>query len=154
MTAITTDNTLVDKNLDSAYAAVSGEIACTDGKASLLLAFDGAILAGLASVTGRRLPVFTQACGAAAVLALVAVAVLLLLVVRPRLGCSDRASFPYWAGATTSEIYESLTRDHRAARIGVLSGISVRKYVHLRCAVDLSLTALALLLAAAAGALV
>ncbi|MFJ4633897.1 Pycsar system effector family protein [Streptomyces sp. NPDC088847] len=145
---------VIEKNLDSACVAVSGEIARTDGKASLLLAFDGAVLAGLASVTGRRLPLFTTACGILAVLALAAAAALLLLVVRPRLGGDDHASFPYWAGLTTSGIYESLTRDTRAARIGVLSVIAVRKYTLLRRAVDLSLAALALLIVAAAGALV
>ncbi|MGW2425597.1 hypothetical protein ACWC0C_41245 [Streptomyces sp. NPDC001709] len=39
-----------DKNLDAACASVAGEIGRTDGKASLLLAFNGAVLAGLASV--------------------------------------------------------------------------------------------------------
>jgi len=153
-TSVSDSDSVIDKNLDTACATVAGEIARTDGKASLLLAFDGALLAGLASVAGHRLPVFTTVCGAAAVLALAAAAALLLLVVRPRLGGGDRSSFPHWARLTSSEIYESLTRDRRAARIGVLSGIAVRKYAHLRRAVDLSLATLVLLLLAAAGALV
>lgn len=154
MPTITTDDSVVDRNLDNACAAVSGEIARTDGKASLLLAFDGAILAGLASVAGHRLPVVTTVCGALAVLALTAAAALLLLVVRPRLGGGDRSSFPFWARLTTSEVYESLRRDSRAACIQALSVIAVRKFRHLRRAVDLSLAALALLVVAAAGALV
>ncbi|MFD5430320.1 Pycsar system effector family protein, partial [Streptomyces sp. NPDC127084] len=140
MPTTSVSDSAIDKNLDAACTAVSGEIARTDGKASLLLAFDGAILAGLSGLTDRHLPAVTQACGAAAVLALAAAAVLLLLVVRPRLGGGDRASFPYWARLTTSEVYESLIRDSRAACIQALSVIAVRKYHHLRRAVDLSLT--------------
>ncbi len=62
----------------------------TDGKASLLLAFNGAALAGLASVADKELPPVTKAFGSLAVLTLGAAAVLLLLVVRPRLHGRDR----------------------------------------------------------------
>ncbi|MEV5176851.1 hypothetical protein AB0L10_38565 [Streptomyces flaveolus] len=41
-----------------------------DGKASLLLAFNGAVLAGLASVADKDLPPATKALGSLAVLAL------------------------------------------------------------------------------------
>ncbi|MCX4616495.1 DUF5706 domain-containing protein [Streptomyces mirabilis] len=126
----------------------------TDGKASLLLAFNGAVLAGLASVVDRRLPIVTQACGAAAVLALAAAAVLLLLVVRPRLRGDDRASFPYWARLDDTAIRACMQGDTRAARIRVLSRIAVSNFRQLRRAVDLSLAALVLLLLAALGALV
>ncbi|WP_331719064.1 DUF5706 domain-containing protein (plasmid) [Streptomyces sp. NBC_00289] len=144
-----------DRNLDAACATVAGEIARTDGKASLLLAFNGAVLAGLASVADADLPLLTRALGEAAVLALAAAAVLLLLVVRPRLGGDDRASFPYWAGLYDDhEIVACMQGDSRAARIRVLSRIAVGKYRQLRRAVDLSLAALALLLLAGASALV
>ncbi|MDU9001677.1 Pycsar system effector family protein [Streptomyces mirabilis] len=148
-----TDKNL-DKTLDASLATVAGEIARTDGKASLLLAFNGAALAGLASVVDRRLPIVTQACGAAAVLALAAAAVLLLLVVRPRLRGDDRASFPYWARLDDTAIRACMQGDTRAARIRVLSRIAVSKFRQLRRAVDLSLAALVLLLLAALGALV
>ncbi|QDN94803.1 integral membrane plasmid transfer protein (plasmid) [Streptomyces sp. RLB1-9] len=148
-----TDKNL-DKTLDASLATVAGEIARTDGKASLLLAFNGAALAGLASVVDRRLPIVTQACGAAAVLALAAAAVLLLLVVRPRLRGDDRASFPYWARLDDNAIRACMQGDTRAARIRVLSRIAVSKFRQLRRAVDLSLAALVLLLLAALGALV
>ncbi|WP_328760606.1 Pycsar system effector family protein [Streptomyces sp. NBC_00271] len=148
-----TDKNL-DKTLDASLATVAGEIARTDGKASLLLAFNGAALAGLASVVDRRLPIVTQACGAAAVLALAAAAVLLLLVVRPRLHGDDRASFPYWARLDDTAIRACMQGDTRAARIRVLSRIAVSKFRQLRRAVDLSLAALVLLLLAALGALV
>ncbi len=74
--------TATDKNLDAACTTVTTEIGRTDSKASLLLAFDGAVLAGLASLADKNLPLPAQLAGAAC-LALTAAAVLLLLVVRP-----------------------------------------------------------------------
>ncbi|MFE2529308.1 hypothetical protein ACFXEL_34350 [Streptomyces sp. NPDC059382] len=71
------------RHLDDACTAVTGEIARIDGKASLLLAFTGAVLAGLAGLAGKKLPLPAQLAGGAAGLALAAAAVLLLLVVRP-----------------------------------------------------------------------
>ncbi|MDQ1013381.1 hypothetical protein QFZ82_007949 [Streptomyces sp. V4I23] len=141
----------IDKNMDAACASVAGEISRTDGKSSLLLAFNGAVLAGLASVTDKDLPLPTKVFGAAAVLALGAAAVLLLLVVRPRLSGADRASFPYWAQLDEDAVRDCMQGDTRAARIRVLSVLAVRKYRYLRRAVDLSLAALALLALAAAG---
>ncbi|MDQ1022459.1 hypothetical protein QF035_000041 [Streptomyces umbrinus] len=143
----------VDTNLDTACAAVGSEIARTDGKSSLLLAFTGACLAGLTSLANNQLPGVTRVFGAAGVLALAAAAVLLLLVVRPRLRGDDRASFPYWAGMDEDGIRACMDGDTRAARIQVLSLIAVQKFTYLRRAVDLILTALALLLVAAIGAL-
>jgi hypothetical protein len=142
-----------DKNLDAACAAVAGEIARTDGKASLLLAFAGAVLAGLTTLADHDLPTATKALGALAVAALGTAAVLLLLVVRPRLGGHDHASFPYWARLDTSEIHACMDGDTRADRIRVLSTIAVAKFSQLRRAVDCTLAALALLALAAASAL-
>ncbi|MEU2608879.1 Pycsar system effector family protein [Streptomyces albus] len=141
----------VDKNMDAACASVVSEISRTDSKSSLLLAFNGAVLAGLASVAGKDLPLFTKVFGATAVLTLGAAAVLLLLVVRPRLSGADRGSFPYWARLDEDEIRACMDGDMRAARIRVLSTLAVRKFTHLRRAVDLSLAALVLLALAAAG---
>lgn len=140
----------VDKNMDAACASVAGEISRTDSKSSLLLAFNGAVLAGLASVADKDLPLSTKVLGAVAVLALGAAAVLLLLVVRPRLRADDRFSFPYWAQLDEDAIRDCMQGDPRAARIRVLSGLAVRKFLHLRRAVDLSLAALVLLALAAA----
>ncbi|GAA1143537.1 DUF5706 domain-containing protein [Streptomyces javensis] len=154
MTTVTVPASTVDKNLDTACASVVNEIGRTDGKASLLLAFNGAVLAGLASVADKDLPPATKVFGATAVLALAAAAVLLLLVVRPRLRGDDKASFPYWARIDEDKIHACMHGDTRAARIRVLSVLAMRKYQHLRRAVDLSLAALALLLMAAAGALI
>lgn len=119
-----------------------------DGKASLLLAFAGAVLAGLTTLADHDLPTATNL-GAFAVAALGAAAVLLLLVVRPRIGGHDRASVPYWARLDETEIHACMDGDTRAARIRVLSTIAVAKFTRLRRAVDCTLTALALLALAA-----
>ncbi|WP_449488127.1 Pycsar system effector family protein [Streptomyces purpurascens] len=124
----------------------------TDGKASLLLAFNGAVLAGLTTLADRDLPTFTKAAGVLGIAALGTAAVLLLLVVRPRLGGHDRASFPYWARLGEAEIRACMTSDTRAARIRVLSGIAVAKFSKLRRAVDCILAALAFLALAALSA--
>ncbi|MFE7675820.1 Pycsar system effector family protein [Streptomyces albidoflavus] len=146
-----------DRNLDAACATVSGEIARTDSKASLLLAFDGAALAGLASVVDKDLPTFTKVVGALAVLALAAAAVLLLLVVRPCLTASGRPSpgtFPQWALLEENDLQEAMGQDYRPARVKALSILAVRKFRRLALAVDVILAALALLTVATTGALV
>ncbi|MGY0071746.1 Pycsar system effector family protein (plasmid) [Streptomyces sp. QTS137] len=149
----TTAASITDKNLDAACAAVATEIARTDGKASLLLAFAGAVLAGLTTLADHDLPAATKALGALAVVALGTAAVLLLLVVRPRIGGHDRASFPYWARLDATEIHACMDGDIRAARIRVLSNIALRKFTQLRRAVDCTLSALTLLALAALSAL-
>ncbi|MEE1943050.1 Pycsar system effector family protein [Streptomyces sp. TRM 70361] len=139
------------QNLDAACASVAGQIARTDGKASLLLAFDGAVLAGLASLADTGLPTAAKVFGALAVVALGAAAVLLLLVVRPRLDGTDRASFPHWAQLDEDGIRACMDGDTRPAQVQVLSTIAMAKFIRLRRAVDCSLAALALLALAAAG---
>jgi hypothetical protein len=143
----------VDAALDQAVASVTGELGRTDGKASLLLAFDGAVLAGLASVADQPLPLLARISGSAAVLALAVAAVLLLLVVRPRLtgiGGPARGTFPQWAALDEDEIRAVMQDDTRAARVRTLSAIAVSKFQRLALAVDVSLAAVALLLFAAA----
>ncbi|WP_424893279.1 Pycsar system effector family protein [Streptomyces sp. XH2] len=140
-----------DKNLDAACAAVVQEISRTDSKSSLLLAFNGAVLAGLASVSDKDLPPATKVFGALAIITLGASAALLLLVVRPRLRGNDQTSFPYWASLDEHEIRACMEDDTRAARIRSLSILAMQKFTQLRRAVDLSLAALTLLALAAAG---
>ncbi|MGW1412118.1 hypothetical protein ACWCPY_39890, partial [Streptomyces sp. NPDC002403] len=76
-----TESATMNKNLDIGCADVAAEIARTDQKGSLLLAFDGAVLAGLASLADKDFALSAQIIGGAAGLALAAAAVLLLLVV-------------------------------------------------------------------------
>ncbi|MFD3920211.1 Pycsar system effector family protein [Streptomyces sp. NPDC058595] len=143
-----------DKQLDAACAEVSGQIARTDSKASLLLAFDGAVLAGLASVADKDLPLVTQVVGGVAVAFLALAAWLLLLVVRPNLGGGNRTvreGFPCWARMEESALRRAMTEDTRIARVKALSGIAVRKFQLLTRAVDIIRAALALLALATAG---
>ncbi|MFI7246375.1 Pycsar system effector family protein [Streptomyces qinglanensis] len=148
----TQDPAAQDKAVDAACANVTTELARTDTKASLLLAFDGAALAGLAALVDSDHPLPAQLAGTAAGLALAAAAVLLLLVVRPNLGGRRRTvreGFPCWAELDEDALHTKLREDHRVRQTRALSVIAVTKYRRLAAAVDALLTALALLLAAA-----
>ncbi|MEU3860484.1 Pycsar system effector family protein [Streptomyces sp. NPDC028722] len=136
-----------DANLAAAHAEVKAEIARTDTKTGLLLAFVGAVLAGAWSV-GRDLPLNPPAVvsGALGLVLLVGAAGLLLCSVRPNLG--GRHGFPLWATLTAEEITATVSRD-RAADIAGLSRLAVTKYTGLRRAVDLTLTGGVLLVLAA-----
>lgn len=144
----------VDQNLDAAVAAVKEEVGRTDNKASLLLAFNGAGLAGLASLASNQLPLNAWTFGGLSAVALGCSASLLLLVVRPNLSGADRASFPYWATLTSEDDLRSvLSEDRRLDSVAVLSRLAMRKYRRLRLAIDISLGSLALLTIAAVSAL-
>lgn len=126
----------------------------TDSKASLLLAFDGAVFAGLAGVADKDLPLVTQAVGGLAVTFLGLAAWLLLLVVRPDLGGrarSVREGFRCWARMDEADLRQAMSQDTRIPRVKALSGIAVRKFQLLTRAVDIIRAALALLVLAAAG---
>ncbi|MFD5510775.1 Pycsar system effector family protein [Streptomyces sp. NPDC127051] len=76
-------------------------------------------------------------------LTLAAVAVLLLLVVRPNLGGRTPVpgSFPHWAQLDSDGIRASMDDDTRTARIMALSTIAVAKCARLARAVDTILAA-------------
>ncbi|MFB6959227.1 Pycsar system effector family protein [Streptomyces sp. NPDC056309] len=145
-----------DTNLAEALVAVTTEIGRNDGKASLLLAFNGAVFAGLAALAGHQLPTPATVLGILAATALDTTTVLLLMVVRPCLSGSgsgsgsdsdsdsDRASFPHWARLTETEIRARVTGDTRAASVRDLSVIALGKFRPLRRAVDCTLAFLAL----------
>ncbi|MEE4541173.1 Pycsar system effector family protein [Streptomyces sp. V4-01] len=139
-----------DANLDAARADVKAEISRTDNKASLLLAFVGALLAGVWTVaSGRRLPLVSLVIGGAAMLLLATVAGVLLWAVRPNLGGARPVGFPKWATLAPEQVVADLSGDDRAEHIAVLSRIAVRKFTHLRRAVDLTCAAGVLLVIAA-----
>jgi len=143
----------VDAALDRAITDNDTHIARTDNKASLLLAFDGAALAGLFSAAHTPLPALGKTAGALAILALTLSAVLLLLVVRPHLRDDDRASFPYWATLTDDDaIRAAVTSGSKESCVRARAAIALRKYTLLQHAVDISLAALALLAIAGATA--
>ncbi|WP_030750436.1 Pycsar system effector family protein [Streptomyces sp. NRRL S-31] len=135
------------RDLTAAHAEVKAEIARTDGKTSLLLAFVGAVLAGAWTV-GHDLELAWPAriAGGAGLALLLVAAGLLLRSVRPSLG--GRHGFPLWATLTAEEITETVSRD-LAADVAGLSRLAVGKFTTLRRAVDLTLAGGALLVLAA-----
>ncbi|MGV9389901.1 Pycsar system effector family protein [Streptomyces olivaceus] len=136
-----------DPDLSAAHAEVKAEIARTDTKTALLLAFVGAVLAGTWTVA-RDVSLNTAAVvvGGLGLVLLLAAAGLLLRSVRPNL--RGRHGFPLWATLTADEIGAAVARD-LAADIAGLSRLAVVKFVCLRRAVDLTQTGGALLIAAA-----
>ncbi|MFJ2071192.1 MULTISPECIES: Pycsar system effector family protein [Streptomyces] len=134
------------RDLSAAHAEVKAEITRTDSKASLLLAFIGAVLAGVWSV-GKDVPLtaFVLAPGLAGVAVLLGAAALLLSSVRPNL--SGRHGFPLWATLTPEQIREAMAIDI-ASDIAGLSRIAVAKFTGLQRAIDLTRIGGALLVVA------
>ncbi|MFL1901047.1 Pycsar system effector family protein [Streptomyces tauricus] len=135
------------QNLTVAHAEVKAEIARTDTKTGLLLAFVGAVLAGAWTIA-RDLPLSFPAYGAGGLgmTLLIGAAGLLLRSVRPNL--RGRHGFPLWATLTAEQITATLATD-QAADIANLSRIALAKYTGLRRAIDLTMTGGALLILAA-----
>ncbi|MFJ2176457.1 Pycsar system effector family protein [Streptomyces sp. NPDC087851] len=140
----------LDTALTAAHAEVKAEIARTDSKTSLLLAFIGALLAGVWTVAKDvHLPVAAYVVGGAGVTLLVVAAARLLRAVRPNLAGAAVAGFPLWSTLTAEEIREHLAEDWRGQDIANLARIAVAKFVQLRRAVDLTRAAGVLLVVAA-----
>ncbi|MEU7120384.1 Pycsar system effector family protein [Streptomyces zaomyceticus] len=140
--------TTPDIALTAAHAEVKAELARTDTKASLLLAFTGAALAAVWTIASNtRLHPAALVVGGAGAVVLLGVVALLLRAVRPNLG--GGAGFPKWATQTPEEIRTAFTQDRRAEDIAGLSRISVAKFARLQRAIDLTYVAGGLLLAAA-----
>ncbi|MFF7388910.1 Pycsar system effector family protein [Streptomyces scabiei] len=137
-----------DRNLTAAHAEVKAEIARTDTKTGLLLAFVGAVLAGAWTVA-KDLPLTTPAytVGGVGMALLVAAAGLLLRSVRPNL--KGRHGFPLWATLTAEEITSTVAGGDLSADIAGLSRLAVVKFTCLRRAVDLTCAGGALLIVAA-----
>lgn len=132
--------------LRAAHAEVKAEIARTDNKTALLLAFVGAVLAGAWTVANDiTLTLPARIVGGCGMTLLVAAAVLLLRSVRPNL--NGRHGFPLWATLAPQEIPAAVSGD-LAADIAGLSRLAVAKFTGLRRAVDLTCTGGALLVIA------
>ncbi|WP_369224626.1 Pycsar system effector family protein [Streptomyces sp. R39] len=144
-------STPTGQTLTAAHAEVRAEIARTDNKTALLLAFVGAVLAGAYTVA-TSLPLNPAAIvvGVPGMALLVGAASVLLTAVRPNL--NGRHGFPLWATLTPEQITESLSTD-LAADIAGLSRLAVAKFTCLRRAVDLTRAGGALLVLAVALAL-
>ncbi|MFI1481506.1 Pycsar system effector family protein [Streptomyces sp. NPDC020747] len=135
------------QTLAAAHAEVKAEIARTDTKTGLLLAFVGAVLAGSWTVA-KDVPLAAPAyvAGGVGMGVLVAAAGLLLRSVRPNLRGGH--GFPLWATLTAEQITATLSED-LSADVANLSRIALAKFTGLRRAVDLTMTGGALLILAA-----
>ncbi|CAM5267907.1 hypothetical protein SALBM135S_00114 [Streptomyces alboniger] len=140
----------IESNLSAAHAEVKAEIARTDTKTSLLLAFVGALLAGTWTVA-KDAPLTLPALlvGGLGTALLLAAAGLLLASVRPNLGGARPVGFPLWATLSAEEISVELAEDRRAQDIAELSRLAVAKFTGLKRAVDLTRAGGALLVVAA-----
>ncbi|MGW2599532.1 Pycsar system effector family protein [Streptomyces klenkii] len=136
-----------------ARTETSGEINRTDSKAAALLTAFGIPLAVLvAAVPGRHLPAGAATLVGLGAVGLVAAMLVVLLVVRPRLGGDTRGSFLDWADRTPEEVLADLTVERHAERIIAQSRIARTKFRALRLAIDITAGALtALVLALLAG---
>ncbi|WP_329337226.1 DUF5706 domain-containing protein [Streptomyces sp. NBC_01352] len=137
-----------EQDLTAAHAEVKAEIARTDTKTGLLLAFAGAVLAGAWTVA-KDVPLnaVSLAVGGAGMTLLIVAAGLLLRSVRPNI--KGRHGFPLWATLTAEEITAVLSEDTLSADIAGLSRLAVVKYAGLRRAVDLTCAGGALLIVGA-----
>lgn len=124
-----------------AKAEVKAEIARTDTKASLLLAFDGAAVAGVWTVGSQPwVSTAARAVGAVALVLLLASVTRLLLVVKPRLSSTAReAGFARWAALSPAEVTLELAADRTAEHVVALSRIFVTKTRGLQHAVSMTL---------------
>lgn len=127
------------ENLTAQHAEVKAEIARTDNKTALLLAFVGAVLAGAWTVA-RDLPLNVTAyvVGELGLSFLIVAAGLLLRSVRPNLNGGH--GFPLWATLTPQQIAAAAEAPDLAADIAGLSRLAVAKFTCLRRAVDLTCT--------------
>ncbi|MFD4832621.1 Pycsar system effector family protein [Streptomyces uncialis] len=135
-----------DIAVSRAHAEVRAEIARTDTKTGLLLAFVGAALVGTWTAS-RDLPMNPAALllGGAGMALLVGAAGLLLWSVRPNL--LGGHGFPLWATLSPQNLRAELSGDLGADVVG-LSQLAVTKFTSLRRAVDLTYAAGVLLVLA------
>ena len=141
----------INARLDAANTTVLAEISRTDAKSGVLLtSFSLPLTALVVAVPGNALPTMTARLVSVGTVGLVAAMLVVLLVVRPRLGGAARGSFLYWSLCTPEELVEDLKAPkNQAEHLIHLSKIARRKYRGLRIAVDVtgaSLVALAVAL--------
>lgn len=128
-----------DANLTEARQDAKAEISRTDTKASLLIAFNGAVLAGIGTVVASRsLPVSALIVGGVGAVYLLAAAWVLLGAIRPNLMPCAQGTFPHWAQLTTEELRAEMATDRRLDAVAALSRLAVAKYRRLQRAVDLT----------------
>ncbi|KOT51150.1 MULTISPECIES: Pycsar system effector family protein [Streptomyces] len=129
-----TEPQLTTPGTAEAAAMLRGEMGRVDGKASLLLALAGAVLAGVTSAAPQHaLPTVALAVGRIGAAALVAAMVLLLIAVRPSLAGTG---WPTWHRAGDTELAALLHTEPSTDEIRILQAAARRKYRRVRAAVD------------------
>lgn len=155
MSKATTD---LDARLAAANTTVLGEISRTDAKSGVLLTSFSLPLAALVAAVpgGHALPAPAALFVGTGTVGLVAAMLVVLLVVRPRLGGAARGSFLHWSLCETAdEVLKDLeVPGNQAEHLIHLSKIARRKYRGLRIAVDLTGASLVALGAALITALI
>ncbi|HWU11563.1 MAG TPA: Pycsar system effector family protein [Streptomyces sp.] len=143
-TASSMDRT--DANLAASAVDSRREIDRTDTKASVLLALNGAMSAGLVSAADADLPTAAKLVGGLSGAFIVVAIVLLLQVVRPRTRIKNGASagFVRWARLDQPGFREAMREDRRVDDAHALAKLADRKHTLLRWAVDVTTTAVAL----------
>ncbi|MFI5987085.1 Pycsar system effector family protein [Streptomyces sp. NPDC051555] len=132
---------------DTAAAMIRGELARSDGKASLLLALTGAGLAGIISAAkDLHLPGAAVAVGTIGVAALLTATVLLLFAVRPSLAGSG---WPTWHRLSADELRARLADGHNVDEVQVLVVIARAKFRRIQHAVHAVLLGVGFLTVAA-----
>ena len=150
--AIPAEHETLAKHLSVGKKTVRVELQRADAKASQLLAFFGAVLAGVLTLTRTGISPAASALLYLAALPTAAAVVLLLVTLCPNLAGSGHAGFTRWARFThrPDELLTDLDRSERhhledeAYHLAVLSDIAVRKYRRTTTAVGLLLIGLGL----------
>lgn len=137
----------INERLTTAHAEVKAEIFRTDTKTGLLLAFVGALLAGVWQVV-TTIPMHPAAwiIGGCGVGLQVAAAGVLMTAVRPNLRGTH--GFPRWSQLDADGLVAELADYDAAADIVNLSRIAMRKFEALQRAIDLTRAGGVLLLTA------
>ncbi|MFI9214297.1 Pycsar system effector family protein [Streptomyces sp. NPDC053253] len=135
-----TENKDLPKRLDAATATVLAEISRTDAKSGVLLtAFSLPLAALVASVPNRSLSGLASTLVAGGAVGLVLAMLVVLVVVRPRLGGAVRGSYLYWSIATADEVVQDLVEPtNQVDHVMQLSVIAKRKYRGLQLAIDIT----------------
>lgn len=127
----------LDERLTAAHAEVKAEISRTDTKTGLLLAFVGAVLAGVWTVaTTIPLNPVAWAVGSVGVALMISAAGVLLAAVRPNL--KGRHGFPLWSQLDAAGIEAAFGEYNIAEDIAGLSRLAMRKFRTLQRAIDLT----------------
>ncbi|MEU5425830.1 Pycsar system effector family protein [Streptomyces olivoreticuli] len=139
------DHRRLDRNLDAEVTRLESQLTRCDSKASLLLAFAGAVLL-YADSPHRSAPtavLLTSSLGSAT---LIAAVTLLLLAVWAHTKNGDNASWPLWARLSPGQIRTRLSEDLREAQISTISRLLAHKYARINAGIALLIAGVLLVL--------